>query len=306
MNNKPPSSTARATAAIRALHLLYVQPVVFDDPYALQFTSPVFRHVCQSRFFPWLLSRRTISEPLRPISAQLLSRAKYTEEKLEQAVAKGISQYVIIGAGFDTFCLRRPEFASGLRIFEIDHPATQQIKRNRLMEIMDAIPEGVEFLAIDLEQRTVADALTNSTFLKDEKAFFSWLGTIPYLSEDAVFTVLRDLAAFAAYGSEIVFDYLIPMSQMKPEERQALGKVMRIIERWGEPVKSYFDPDTFPSEVSRLGYHIFENQSPTEQNQKYFSNRLDNLATHSSAYNIHAEIINESVGVDPENISNTR
>ena len=297
MNHKQPHSTARATAAIRAMHLLYDQPVVFNDPYALQFTSPVFRRVCKNQFFPWLLRRRSISELLRPITAQLLSRAKYTEEKLEQAVSNGIFQYVIIGAGFDSFCLRRPGFATALRIFEIDHPATQQMKRNRLMEILDSSPEGVEFLAVDLEQRTVADALTASSFLKNEKAFFSWLGTVPYLSEDAVFMVLRDLAEFAMHGSEIVFDYLIPTSLMTAEERHTLGKGMRIIAWLGEPVKSFFDPDTFQDDVSRLGYYIFENQSPADQNQKFFSDRFDNLVTHSSAYNIHAKIINKSAGI---------
>lgn len=284
-------STARATAVIRAMHLLYDYPVVFNDPYALQFTSPAFRRICQSRFFPWLLRRNSISKMLRPISAQLLSRAKYTEEKLEQAVAKGIYQYVIIGAGFDSFCLRRPDFSTSLMIYEIDHPATQQIKRKCIIDILGSSPDGVEFLAINLEKRTIADALSDSSFLVKEKAFFSWLGTIPYLSKGAIFTVLRDLASFAAHGSEIVFDYLIPLNLMPQEERRALEKVMRIIERWGEPVKSFFNPGVFPKEVSRLGYQIIENQSPAEQNEKYFFDRSDDLMTHSSAYNLHAEII---------------
>ena len=125
MKNKQRYSTAEATAAIRAMHLLYDQPVVFNDPYALQLTSPALRRVCQNRLFQWILRRKFISETFRPISAQVLSRAKYAEEKLEQAVSKGISQYVIIGAGFDSFCLRRPSFSADLRIYEIDHPVTQ-------------------------------------------------------------------------------------------------------------------------------------------------------------------------------------
>ena len=228
---------------------------------------------------------------LQPISAQVLSRAKYSEEKLEQAVSKGISQYVIIGAGFDSFCIRRPDFSTGLRIYEIDHPTTQQIKQKRLMEILESSFSKVEFIAVDLEKQTIADALSGSSFSKDEKAFFSWLGTVPYLSEDAVFNVLRHLATFAANGSEIVFDYLIPTYQMTKEDRQALGRGMRIIERWGEPVKSFFEPDAFPDEVSRFGYHIIENISPAEVNKKYFWNRTDGLKTHSAAYNMHAEII---------------
>lgn len=290
MKYKQRYSTAEATAAMRAAHLLYHQPVVFNDPYALQLTSPALRRVCQNRFFGWLLSRKSISESLRPITAQVVSRAKYAEEKLEQAVSKGISQYVIISAGLDSFCLRRPDFSADLQIYEIDHPATQQVKQKRLGEILDSSPKGVEFLAADLEKQAIADALSDSSFLKDEKAFFSWLGTVPYLSEDAVFNVLRDLASFAARGSEIVFDYSIPTYLWPLEERQALVRVLRVIGRRGEPVKSFFEPDAFPDEVSRLGYHVFENTSPTELNERYFVDRSDGLVTHSAAYIIHAAI----------------
>ncbi len=291
MKHKQRNSTAEATAAMRAAHLLYHQPVVFNDPYALQLTSPTLRRVCQNRFFGWLLIRKFISKSLRPITAQVVSRAKYAEENLEQAVSKGISQYVIISAGFDSFCLRRPDFSAGLQIYEIDHPAIQRIKQKRLMETLDSVPKGVEFLAVDLEEQTIADALSGSSFLKDERVFFSWLGTIPYLSEDAVFAVLRDLASFAARGSEIVFDYSIPTYLWPLEESKALGRIMRIIERRGEPIKSFFEPDDFPDKVSRFGYHIIENISPAEVNKKYFWNRSDGLMTHSAAYNIHAEII---------------
>ena len=296
MKYKQRHSTAEATAAMRAVHLLYHQPVVFNDPYALQLTSPALRRVCQNRFFRWLLKRKSISESLRPITAQVVSRAKYAEEKLEQAVSKGLSQYVIISAGFDSFCLRRPDFSAELQIYEIDHPVTQQIKQKRLLEIIDYSPEGVNFLAVNLEKRSITDALSDSSFKKDERAFFSWLGTVPYLSEDAVFNVLHDLASFAARGSEIVFDYSIPAYMWALEERQALVRILRIIERWGEPIKSFFKPNIFPDDVSRLGYHIIENISPAELNKKYFLDRSDDLVTHSAAYNIHAEITkNQSV-----------
>jgi methyltransferase (TIGR00027 family) len=293
VKSKQRSFTAEATAAMRAAHFVYYQPVVFKDPYALQLTSPTLRRACQNRFIGWLLRRQYISESLRPITAQVVARARYAEEKLAQAVSKGISQYIIIGAGFDSFCLRRPDFSAGLQIYEIDHPATQQIKQKRLMAILDFSPKGVEFLAADLEKGTIAEALSASSFLKDERAFFSWLGTVPYLSEETVFKVLQGLAAFAARGSEIVFDYLIPTSMWAPEERPTLVRIMLIIERRGESVRSFFEPEAFPEDVSRLGYHIFENISPSDQNIKYFSDRADGLVTHSAAYLLHAEIIQE-------------
>jgi len=290
MKNERMSSTAEATAAMRAAHFLYHQPVIFNDPYALQLTSPSLRRVLQNRFFGWLLSRKFISESLRPITAQVVSRAKYAEEKLEQAVSKGISQYVIISAGLDSFCLRRPDFSGGLQIYEIDHPATQQAKQKRLMEILVSSPKGVEFLAVDLEKQTIPDALSASSYLKERRAFISWLGTVPYLSEKSVFNVLRDLASFVARGSEIVFDYSIPIYMWDPKEHQALMRILRLIELRGEPMKSFFKPDVFSDEVSHLGYLIFENISPEEMNQNYFSDRSDGLVTHSAAYIIHAEI----------------
>ena len=109
--------------------------------------------------------------------------------------------------------------------------------------------------------------------------------------------MLRDLAAFAARGSEIVFDYSIPTSMWAPEEHPALVRIMRIIERRGEAIRSFFEPDAFPEDVSRLGYHIFENISPAELNKKYFLDRSDGLMTHSAAYNIHAEIIKHEISV---------
>jgi methyltransferase (TIGR00027 family) len=284
------SSTAEATAAMRAAHFLYHQPVIFNDSYALQLTSPTLRRVCQNRLFGWLLSRKFLSESLRPITAQVVSRAKYAEEKLEQAVSKGISQYVIISAGLDSFCVRRPDFSTDLQIYEIDHPATQQAKQKRLLEIIDSSPKGVEFLAVDLEKRTIDDALSASSYLKEKRAFFSWLGTVPYLSEGAVFNVLRDLASFAARGSEIVFDYSVPTYLWDPKDRQALTRILRIIEQRGEPAKSFFEPDVLSVKVTLLGYHIFENISPAELNQTYFSDRSDGLAPHSAAHIIHAEI----------------
>lgn len=284
-------STADVVAAMRAMHLLHHKPVVFTDPYALQLTNPALRRACQNRFFQWLLGRKFFSKSLRPITAQVLSRAKYAEEKLEEAVSKGISQYVIISAGFDSFCLRRPDFSADLQIYEIDHPVTQQIKRKRLMEISNFPPPRVEFLALDLEKGTVAEALSSSSFKKNERAFFSWLGTVPYLSEEAVFSVLGDLASFAARGSEIVFDYAIPISMWALEDRQALLRALRLVESSGEIFKSFFEPDSFTKNLTSLGYRVLDNISPGQMNKKYFSEREDGLATHSAAYNIHAEII---------------
>jgi methyltransferase (TIGR00027 family) len=215
---------------------------------------------------------------------------KKSSRRLYRKVLHNMS---ICGAGFDTFCIRRPEFSSALRIYELDHPATQRMKQERIMELAEYPLHDVEFIAVDLEKETISDALSGSSFSKVEKAFFSWLGTVPYLTEDAVINALDHLASFAADGSEIVFDYLIPKDSMSDDEKRVMDKAMRIIERWGEPVTTYFDPDALRDKVSPLGYCVLENQSPAEQNARYFSDRSDNLQCHSAAYNIHLTIIND-------------
>jgi O-methyltransferase involved in polyketide biosynthesis len=158
------------------------------------------------------------------------------------------------------------------------------------LQISDASPEGVEILEADLEEQTIADALSTSSFARGERAFFSWLGTVPYLSGDAVFAVLGDLASLATQKSEVVLDYAVPISMWSPEDRQALTRVMRIVERRGETIKSFFAPDAFPKDVSRLGYGILDNVSSAELNKNYYSGRSDVLLTSSAAYLIHAQI----------------
>ncbi len=165
------------------------------------------------------------------------------------------------------------------------------MKRQRLTEILGAPPRGTEFVAVDFEQETIATALSDSSFSKDQKAFFSWLGTVQYLTEGAVLATLRDLASFAARGSEIVFDYFIPESLLDPGSRKVVGKGMRFTARRGETIQTFFDPHEFPALLSRLGYVVRENLSPVEQNRRYFANRSDRLTTLPNCYCMHVEIL---------------
>lgn len=165
------SRTAEAAAAVRAAHLLHDRPVILADPFAIRLTSHTWRLICRSALLHWLVVRKLLS-PLRPVHGQILGRARYAEEKLEEAVRQGVSQYVILGAGLDSFALRRADLSSTLRIYEVDHAATQRSKRNRLTDLCLPVPDNLEFVPVDLEHGSLRDALAASTYSLYAKGSF--------------------------------------------------------------------------------------------------------------------------------------
>ena len=283
------SKTAEAVAAVRAVHLLYDRPVVFEDPFAIHLTSSSWRLIAKSRLLHWLVAR-TMLRGFRPVHAQFLARARYAEEKLENAVGRGIDQYVILGAGLDSFALRRRDLATKLRVYELDHPATQLVKRGRLERRGVALPENLELIPVDFEREALADALARSSYHRERRGFFSLLGTVQYVPRDAVIGTLRSLAQVAAAGSELVLTYNIPLNLVDASDRPAVERVLRFAARRGEPFVSFFDPEAFPAEVCTLGYELLENCSPREQERRYFAGRTDDLRPLSSAYAAHFRV----------------
>lgn len=284
------SKTADAIAAVRAAHLVYDRPVVFEDPFAIHLTSLPWRIVVKSRLLYWIVAKK-ILRALRPVHGQLLARSRYAEDKLEKAIAAGVNQYVLLGAGLDSFALRRRDLATTVKVYELDHPASQLAKRERLAHLHIDLPENLEFVPVDFEQETVAQALARSSYEQERPAFFSWLGTTQYLTREAVTNTLRSLTACAAPGSEIVLTYLIPAELVEPDDRATVQKVARFATRRGEPFISFFDPRTFPKEACALGFELVENLSPQEQRVKYFAGRTDDLRPLSDAYFGHFRVI---------------
>jgi methyltransferase (TIGR00027 family) len=284
------SRTADAAAATRAAHRLYDQPLVFDDPLARDLTSAGWRRVCDNRFLYWLVVR-TLLRSLRPVGGQVLSRARYAEDSLQEAVAEGIEQYVIIGAGHDSFALRRPDLASHLAVFELDHPDTQRAKRERIAGLGRELPKQLEFVPVDFETEAFDQALARSSFHPRKPAFFSWLGTVPYLTEEAIFGVLSALSSLASPGSQLVLDYAVPDALIDESDRRAVARLRRFTTRRGEPLISSFEPAALCERVGELGYRVMENLAPSEQNQRYFSGRSDGLRTLSGSYYLHLMVI---------------
>lgn len=207
--------------------------------------------------------------------ALAVSRAHYTENLLEQAIEQGVQQYVILGAGLDTFAFRRPELAGKLQVFEIDHPVTQAFKRDRLMELGWILPGNLHFIPADFTKESLADALKNSHFDPQVLSFFSCQGVDFYLSRDEVCSMLRSIANVALAGSPVVFDYF-DSEVFVPEKTSILmQKSLEDARQHGEPVKSGFDPSTLAGELATLGLRLDEDLSPHDIEERFFQGRTD-------------------------------
>ncbi|MBA4369692.1 MAG: SAM-dependent methyltransferase, partial [Desulfobacterium sp.] len=206
-----------------------------------------------------------------PIRRQVLARARYAEDKLREALDSGIRQYVIIGAGLDSFALRRSDLDGKINIYELDHPATQQAKKARVKELNLCLPENHEFVPVDFEKENICEALDRSSYDPKSPAFFSWLGTVHYISQPAVFKTLTSIQSCAGLESELVFDYAISEKHYSHQDHKTVNDLKRYTKRRGEPILSTFDPDIFPQQVSQLGFVLMENVSPEEQAKRYFN-----------------------------------
>ncbi len=246
----------------RAAHqVLDADPKVLDDPLAV---SIVGRENLEA-------GDSAVSRSMR---AFMVARSRYAEDKLAVAAAKGVRQYVVLGAGLDTFAYRNP--FSDVRVFEVDHPATQAWKRERLQAEGIAIPYGFAFVAIDFEKQTLNAELVAAGFITSQPAFFSWLGVTPYLTREAFEGTLRFIAAMPT-GSGVAFDFAVQRSALGFMERMALDELSRRVASAGEPFQLFFDPQTLAEDLRRMGFSDVERLSSDEINTCYFANRSDKL-----------------------------
>ncbi len=269
------SRTAEMAAATRAWHDLSGNPRVFADPWAVRFVGPLWRSIVRLAPLRWLVFER--DTPLRPVAGQVVVRSRYCEDALTEAMDAGVRQYVIVGAGFDSFALRRPELADTLRIFELDHPATQRAKRARLSQLIAALPAHLELVPVDFESEGVGEALARTRFDGAQPAFFSWLGTTPYLSNTATLSTLAAIASVAAPSSEIVFDYLVPPEQLRGEDRKLVEDLRRFTAKRGEPLVGEFAPEVLRGSLEQVGLRVLEDLSADAQAARYFAGRDDGL-----------------------------
>lgn len=289
MEQNKASVTALLASFIRAYHYAHDDPPIFADDVAdrlltaseresfqrliagaLEELDPRLAAACQD------LADR-IREAMRASasSAIILARARYVEDKLLELLPTGIRQYVVIGAGFDTFAFRHPELGETLRVFEIDHPATQDLKLSRLAEIGLPPPANLHFLPADLETQSISDVLEPTPFDPQVLTYFAWPGVTAYLTRDAIRGTLRAIQTLALHGSCLVFDYLHRDAFTPGKASHRILRLMETTRRQGEPIISGFDPKELRQELSRAGFRLVEDLGPQDQELRYFAERTD-------------------------------
>jgi len=271
-----PSRTAQGAALLRAAHQLLETPLVFDDPLALRILGPQRRRLLESDLDRY---REPGSRALR---AFIVVRSRFAEDELARSVSQGTRQYLVLGAGLDTFAYRNPHGES-LRVFEVDHPTTQDWKRRRLQDQGIDVPRSLSFVAVDFEKDSLADRLRSSGFRRDTPVFISWLGVTVYLTREAVMQTLGFVARECAPGSRIVFDFAVPDGLLGEAERNRRDELSGRVAKLGEPWISYFDPQALAGDLLAVGFTGAVSLAASALNERYFVGRADGFRVHGSS-----------------------
>jgi methyltransferase (TIGR00027 family) len=261
-----PSRTAYAVAISRAAHQILDLPRVFEDPVALTLLGP--KATAEIRAAAGRFNRRYA----RYLRGFLVARSRIAEDALSEAVARGVRQYVLLGAGLDTFAHRNPHLAAGLRVFEVDHPATQEWKRQLISNARLKSPASLVYVPVDFERESLAERLGANGFRADEPAFFSWLGVTMYLSREAIQETLRFVVQAKVIRSAIVFDYLTVPHRWDLLRRWGMTVLMRRMAAAGEPWRTFLDPVQLHADLTGLGFATVRDFEPAQINARLFEN----------------------------------
>jgi methyltransferase (TIGR00027 family) len=203
-------------------------------------------------------------------------RSRYTEDCLAESLAHDVRQYVIMGAGLETFGYRQPSWATSLCIFEVDHPATQRWKRNKLSAAGIEIPQNVIFAPVNFEEISLEEGLVAAGLDFGVPTFFSWLGVTMYLTEDAIDRTLKFVLTMPG-SSEIVLDFTVPNELIAPEEASVVATLFDRFAQQGEPVVSRFAPEELTAKLKATGFSNAAHLSPQAAFDRYFVRRQDGL-----------------------------
>lgn len=265
------SRTALGAAMLRAAHQLIDHPPVFVDPLALRILGAAAEAELRTP------GERAMSRGVAPLRAFVSVRSRTSEDHFAAAYTRGVRQYVVVGAGLDTFAYRHAY--ADLRVIEIDHPATQADKRARLVEAKLELGEATTLAPVDFERETLADGLARAGLDLARPAFFTWLGVTPYLTRDAIHRTLTVIAR-AAPGSELAFDFAEP-PPASGEVAEARAALAQRVSDQGEPFRSELVPDELRDELTAVGFSRVELAGPDALNARYFPDRDDGLRLRS-------------------------
>lgn len=283
------SRTAEAAAALRANHFKNTKNPVFSDPYAFELTSKGWKKLLSNSLIVKVMNSAVLNRTLGLLTGQVVGRSRYAEDLLDQAVQHNIQQYVLVGAGLDSFVLRESHHYPALKIFEVDHPDTQAAKQSKLKKLGD-LPPTVEFVAINFEKESISEALARSLYERSAPAFFSWLGTTHYLNPQTTLQTLKSIAEFAANGSEIVLDYSTDFQELHGIERLGSMGVAQFTHLLKEPLLGQFKPTDLHQAVEKMGFEVVEDLSGEAITERYFNARIDEIRHTSATRLLHLRL----------------
>jgi methyltransferase (TIGR00027 family) len=263
-----PDSTAVRTALWRALHVeVDASPPVIDDRIGLQLAAPD----------PDWRQRPDMNEYATPgVRASIVARARFIEDLVVEQAERGVGQYVLLGAGLDTFAQRRPEIASRITVFEVDQPGPQAWKRHRLVALGFGVPEWLRLVPVDFETTSWWDGLLANGFDADKPAVVASLGVSMYLTREATAATLRQSAALAP-GSTLAMTFLRPVELVPPDEQEMHRATDAAARASGTPFISYYAPDEILAMAGDAGFADTLHVSATDYTQRYFADRTDGL-----------------------------
>ena len=268
----------------RAAHQVHdKKPLVFEDPFALEILPQEARAELE----------RTPAASRKPFSAAIrafmVCRARFAEDVLAAGVReRGVRQALILGAGLDTFALRNPY--SDLRVFEVDHPATQSWKRKLLGAAKIPEPDTLEFVPVDFERQSLRQQLIHAGFDFDVRTATAWLGVVPYLTAEAFAATARVLGRLPT-NSSVVFDYSQPREVLPVVEQLMLDSLSARVAKAGEPFQLFFTPAELAEELARYDLTVVEDLGSGELKERYLANRIDGLQLYGRAGRLcHAEV----------------
>jgi methyltransferase (TIGR00027 family) len=270
VQQEKPSRTGELTAIMRAIHqIVDDEPRIVVDSIAPRLVDTT------GGADDWLAP--ILNHPFaKQWRAGFLIRNRYAEDCLADGVERGVRQYAILGAGLDTFAFRQPPWARPISVYEIDHPATQSLKRDRLAAAGIAIPPNLAFVPVDFERTSLSDALRGADFDFSKQTFFSWLGVTQYLTLDAINETLKFVLTLPR-SSEIVFSFILPFEMSPSLEAEALATVARKAADIGEPWLSTFRAEDLKIRLRAMGFSEVIHLTPEDVYERYLKNRRDGL-----------------------------
>ncbi len=263
-----PDNTAVRTALWRALHLQTdAKPFILEDEVGLKLVAPDEGWQQRPDMHPEFTKR---------LRASILARARFIEDLIIEQSGKGITQYVILGAGLDTFAQRRPDIAAKLQVFEIDQPDTQTWKQERLIETGFGLPKWLHFVSVDFEISSWWEQLLNAGFDQNKPAVIVCTGVSLYLTKDAITSTLRQLTALAP-GSTLAMTFYLPIDLLDEVDKPLQLIAEKGAKEAGTPFISFFNPDEILALANKAGFKQAKTVSTKDLEKTYFSNRTDNF-----------------------------